>query len=134
MVLRAGIPQLYAGWDLCCGEAVLTEGEIEGVLAEGSPCAQLCIRCNRCLMELNTRRFGSPCLDMADPVAMAVALWPELVKESLPCFSYVNTGEGLDRGQLVFDWTGAAERPANAAVVRAIHIPAMKRRLLEAIA
>ena len=134
VVLRAGIPQLYAGWDLCCGEAVLTEGEIEGVLAEGSTCAQLCIRCNRCLMELNTRRFGSPCLDMADPVAMAVALWPELVKESLPCFSYVNTGEGLDRGQLVFDWTGAAERPANAAVVRAIHIPAMKRRLLEAIA
>ena len=43
-------------------------------------------------------------------------------------FSYVNTGEGLDRGWPVFDW------PANAAVVRAIHIPAMKRRLLEAIA
>ena len=42
-------------------------------------------------------------------------------------------GEGLDRGQLVFDWTGAAGRPANAAVVRAIHIPAMKQRLLEAI-
>ncbi|MZL69049.1 MULTISPECIES: hypothetical protein [Eubacteriales] len=42
-------------------------------------------------------------------------------------FSYVNTGEGLDRGWPVFDW------PANAAVVRAIHISAVKRRLLEAI-
>ncbi len=43
-------------------------------------------------------------------------------------FPHVNTGEGLDRGWPVFDW------PANAAVVRAIHISAMKRRLLEAIA
>lgn len=134
IVLNSGMDQLYIGWDMCTGPAMITTEEIEDIEQNGTDCAKKCIRCNKTLMEMNTRRFGSKCLDMADPVAMAVALWPDQVcKENIYAYTYCETAKGPSYGMVVSDYSGAAEREANAGMCKSIHIDVMKKLMLDHI-
>lgn len=80
IVLGAGLEQklLFVGWDACLGDAIFDEENIKNLRMSGQLGA-FCIDCNKSLMELNFKRWGKRVLDFADPVAMAVALWPEVV-------------------------------------------------------
>ena len=134
IVLKSGINQCYVGWDMCTGDAVITKEEIDDIMQNGTDCAKFCIRCNQTLMNLNARRFGAPCLDMADPVAMAVALWPDQVeKDTVYAYTFVECQKGECYGMVVSDYTNNAGKPANAHMCRSIHIDAMKKLLLEHI-
>lgn len=127
IVLESGMEQMYIGWDVSCGDAVITDEEISYIEQNGSDCARFCMRCNERLMEVNKSRFGSRCLDMADPVAMAVALWPEIVKEDLHCYTYVETAPCATYGQVVFDYVNRAGMPKNAHMSKSLHIEKMKQ-------
>ena len=127
IVLESGMEQMYIGWDVSCGDAVITDEEISDIEQNGTDCAKFCMRCNRQLMEVNKSRFGSRCLDMADPVAMAVALWPQIVKEDLHCYTYVETAPCMTYGQVVFDYVNRAGMPKNAHMCKSLHIEKMKQ-------
>ena len=126
IVLESGMDQTYIGWDVSCGDAVITDEEISFIEQHGSECAKFCMRCNQRLMEVNKLRFGSRCLDMADPVAMAVALWPEIVKEDIYCYTFVETAPCATYGQLVFDYADKNHEEKNAHVCKSLHIDKMK--------
>ncbi|MDR1617460.1 MAG: nucleoside hydrolase, partial [Treponema sp.] len=75
IVLESGLPLFLTGWDACLDDAMLEEADIERLRRSG-PLGRFVVDCNRRLLELNLERFGRPCLDMADPAAMAAALFP----------------------------------------------------------
>src|SRR4029077_7459124 len=46
IVVHSGLPLEMVGWQLCCGDAVLNQADIDRVLALKNPIAEFAIRCN----------------------------------------------------------------------------------------
>lgn len=110
-----GIPLLYVGWDACIDDAMLNEREIHR-LHESGPLGRFAIDCNRQLLEMNIQRFGRPCLDMADPAAMAAALHPECIAECDTYYCEVDTSNGPSYGGVLVDYYHFSGKPANASI------------------
>ena len=65
----------FIGWDMCL-EAMFTAEDIKEIY-NGGIAGKTFMAVNETLIKLNEDRFGSRCLDFADPVAMAITLNPE---------------------------------------------------------
>lgn len=102
IVLGSGVPIMLVGWDACLGDAMLNEAEIRRLRESGSV-GKFAIDCNRVLMELNERRFGYGCLDMADPAAMAAALCGECIETCDDYYCEVDTSDGISAGAVLVD-------------------------------
>ncbi len=57
--------------------------------------------------------------DLPDPIAMAVAIAPEIAEVESVHASVV-TGDGSARGQTIFDWLGVTGQEPNVRVVRQV--------------
>ena len=64
------------GWELCRGEANLTEAEMEFAYSFKTEKADFTIDCNKHALDSSQNWLGDPGLGLPDPVAMAVALNP----------------------------------------------------------
>ena len=64
------------GWELCRGEANLTEEEMELAYSFKTEKADFTIDCNKHALDSSQNWLGDPGLGLPDPVAMAVALNP----------------------------------------------------------
>ncbi|MDA7543598.1 nucleoside hydrolase [Acidimicrobiia bacterium] len=64
------------GWELCRGEANLTEEEMELAYSFKTEKADFTIDCNKHALNSSQNWLGDPGLGLPDPVAMAVALNP----------------------------------------------------------
>ena len=65
----------FIGWDICL-DAMFTAEDIKQIYNSGIA-GKTFMAINETLIKLNEDRFGSTCLDFADPIAMAIALNPE---------------------------------------------------------
>ena len=101
--MDAGIEQLVlVGWDACLGDAMLIPSEIDEIQKSG-PLGKFAIDCNRQLMVLNSERFGDSYLDMADPSAVAAALYPECIETCDKYFCEVDVSNGPGYGNVIVD-------------------------------
>ena len=66
------------GWELCRGEANLTEEEMELAYSFKTEKADFTIDCNKHALDSSQNWLGDPGLGLPDPVAMAVALNPDV--------------------------------------------------------
>lgn len=103
MVLRSGLPIELVGWQLCRGQANLSEGEIADARRIDTPLARFAIDCNRSAMAANRAQTGDIGLALPDPVAMAVALDPSVCTSASVHRVEVETGSELTRGMTVVD-------------------------------
>jgi purine nucleosidase len=113
VVLESGLPLMFVGWDACLEEAMLNPDEIDRIRNSG-PLGRFAIDCNRCLMEMNAGRFGFNCLDMADPAAMAAALYPECIDACDAYYCEVDTSCGISSGAVLVDRYGFSGKQPNA--------------------
>jgi len=140
IVARSGLPVEMVGWHLCRGEAVLNLGDIKRVLGLGTAVAKFAIECNSRAQEAYFVQTGEHGISLPDPVAMTVALEPEVVTSASEHFWDVETGSELTRGMTVVDrlnvtgdernreiWAGAKK----AKIVWTIDHARWKRALLE---
>ncbi|MCF0111827.1 MAG: nucleoside hydrolase [Erysipelotrichaceae bacterium] len=104
---------VYVGWDACLDEAMLNEQEIEEIRSSGE-LGRYCIDSNRVLMEMNRDRFGVPCLDMADPAAMAAALYPECIEACDKYYCQVDVSGGPSYGGVLVDYYHFSGQKENA--------------------
>jgi purine nucleosidase len=70
------------GWELCRGEANLTEEEMELAYGFKTEKADFTIDCNKHALESSQNWLGDPGLGLPDPVAMAVALNPDVTTKA----------------------------------------------------
>lgn len=134
IVLRlAGTEIVLVGWDMCIHEYLFTMPEVERMCREGTELTRFCMDINHTLVALNKRRFGVESIDFADPVAMAVALRPELVTESVEAYVRVCTGKDLSYGALAVDRYGRLGKAPNARICRRLDAAAMKRCIFQHI-
>lgn len=115
VVLESGLPLMFVGWDACLGESMLNPDEIERIRHSGR-LGRFAIDCNRCLMEMNAVRFGYNCLDMADPAAMAAALYPECIDACDAYYCEVDTSSGISSGAVLVDVYGFSGKQPNASI------------------
>lgn len=103
IMLNSGIPMTIIGFDVCLGEAALTQDDMDVLLASGKPEAVFSVKCNRSLLEYNIQRCNEPIVDLPDAVAMGVVLWNEIVLEEKWCYCYVCTMEEAAYGQVILN-------------------------------
>ena len=103
MVFRAGLPLEMVGWHLCRGRAALNEPDIEKIQALKTPVAEFAIRCNSVAAVAYRVQTGELGISLPDPIAMAIALEPELCTFSSMHYVDVEAAGGLTRGMTVVD-------------------------------
>jgi purine nucleosidase len=103
IVARSGMPVEMVGWHLCRGGAVLNLEDIQRVQALGTKVAQFAIECNSRAQEAYLVQTGEHGISLPDPVAMTVALEPEVVTSASEHFWDVECGSELTRGMTVVD-------------------------------
>jgi len=128
IVLDSGLPVTFVGWDACLGDAIFDEDDIQRLRAI-KPLGEFMIDCNKSLIEFNEDRFDRSILDFADPVAMAVALWPEVVTQcdKYPCEVDVSNGPGY--GALVIDRNNEFGGEPNAYICTQVDAKLYKEKL-----
>ncbi len=133
IMLNAGIPITIAGFDICLGESALTEEEITFIRNSGKPEAIFAMACNKTKVEWNLKKYGRPDINLPDPIAVAVALWDDLITEGIEAHCYTCTKEEPAYGQVIVDpgTYGNDTKPFNATVIKSIDIKKYKERLIE---
>ncbi len=102
IVTEFGVPLLYVGWDACIDDAMLNEQDLNKLTSSGK-LGKFAVECNRTLMEMNIERFGAPCLDMADPSAIAAILYPDCIDVCDDYYCEVDVSQGPSYGGVLVD-------------------------------
>lgn len=137
LVLNSKVPMTIIGYDMCTGDAALNKEEVTELKASENKVGKFAIECCNLLLEYNIKRNNGYFLDLPDPIAMAVALWPEVVKEAVQCYCYTCTKEEMLYGQVVpykkdeltiksrFDY-----EEENAVVIKAMNTRILKDKIM----
>jgi purine nucleosidase len=147
MVFRAGLTIEIVGWHLCRGTAALNQNDIEKILALKTPVAEFAIRCNSVAAEAYRVQTGEVGISLPDPIAMAIALQPDLCTSSSLHYFDVESASDLTRGMTVVDrlnvagdernksqWEWAMKAPVKARVCWTLNVDGWKRALFAALA
>lgn len=138
ILLNAGVPLTIIGFDICLGNAALNKSDIDFLLSSDKKEAIFSIKCNQALIEFNLQRFNEYIIDLPDAVAMAVALWKDILLESKVCYCYTCTIEEAAYGQVIINdgsklaiSDGFAGHTPNATICKNINTALFKERLLD---
>ncbi len=133
LVYHAGLPLVQVGWELCRGEANLLEEDIKYIRELGTEYGHFTIDCNRQAIQTNREWLGDPALPLPDPVAMAVALDPEICTRVSKHYVDIETDSELTRGMTVVDERNVTDNDPNVDVVWEIDVPAWKEMLYKVL-
>ncbi|MFG6198573.1 nucleoside hydrolase [Nonomuraea sp. JJY05] len=131
VVLQAATPDqvTWIGWDVSRRDAVMTPADQLRLERLGTPMATFAHRVNRTVADWARDVTGLSGYDLPDPVAMAVALRPELAAERERAYVDVALGDET-RGQLIIDRRRSAPAP-NLTLVRRVDETAFKQLLFD---
>ena len=131
-VFHAGVPVILAPFEICTGDSLFLE-EDRVRLAAASAAGAFSVDCNKVLIEYG-KRLGLNGLCLADPAAMAVVLWPEIILEQQETYMCVETAGRYTTGMVIYDYIDHLHRPHNGTVVQRIDGPAFKERTIRCLA
>lgn len=145
MVFNSGLPIEMAGWELCRFDAGLTPAEMDNIRAFDTPLAHFALDCNKSALEAIFVQSAVTSLELADPVAMAVAIDPTICTRRSKHAVEIETQSELTRGMTVIDqldnaadarnqaiWQTALER-GNVTICWQIDVPRWKAMLYRAL-
>ncbi len=101
---HSGLPIEMVGWELCRGEANLSEAEIDRLKqASNTVLGEFVVDCNRIGYQVNREMLGDPGMALPDPVAMAVAIDPSICTRKSKHYVDIECQGELTRGMTVVD-------------------------------
>ncbi len=103
IVFHSGLPVEMVGWEHCRFDKALDEDDMAMVRAMNTPLAHFTLDCNETAIAAYYTQSGARGLSLPDPIAMAVALEPDIVTESSLHYVDVETHSELTRGMTVVD-------------------------------
>lgn len=129
IVFQSGMPMEMVGWELSRFQAELTPAEMEDITSFGTERARFAMECNRTALDASRQIQGSTGLALPDPVAMAIALDPDIVTRQGQYFVDVETKSELTRGATVVDELGVLKKKPNLTVTWSIDVQRWKEDL-----
>jgi len=99
IMLNSQIPVTIAGFDLCLGDASFTPDELKEL--EKTYLGKFITDCNSTRLKFNEEITGTPYVDLPDAVAMATALYEDVITEKINAYCYCCTKEEATYGQVI---------------------------------
>ncbi len=132
-VLHSGMTMTLLGWELSCGDAALSDADMNCIMALDNDRARTAMECNRMALEASRNLQAQSGMALADPVAMAVALDASIATEHCHCFVDMETSSEMTRGMSVVDRNHVLKAEPNATVCLAIDAARWKHQLMTAL-
>jgi len=129
IVMRSGFPIELIGWQLCRGAAALDARDIELVQSLNTKFGNFAIECNSFARSAYKTQTGEDGICLPDPVAMALALDPNIGTEWSEHYVEVETQSELTRGMTIVDRLNVAEDERNRAAWQVAISSAQKARV-----
>jgi len=129
IVFHSGMAMEMVGWELSRHDAALTPSEMSAISSIGTVTARLAMDCNQTAVAASLNIQKAPGLTLADPVAMAIALEPDIVNSQEKYFVDVETTGEITRGQTVVDELNVLNRSPNMKVIWSIDTQRWKQIL-----
>ena len=129
IVFHSGVPVTLVGWELCRGEANLLDEDMDHIRSFGTAYADFALDINRTALKVNREWLGDPGMGLPDPVAMAVAIEPDICTRAQLCYVDVETHSDLTRGMTVVDQLGVLKKEPNVRVCWEIDVKKWKELL-----
>jgi purine nucleosidase len=117
-VFESGLPVKMVGWDISREYASFNPQDIAALQAIGTPLAHFCVDIQKTLHQFALTTTKLPGFDLPDPIAMAIALDPQVAPHSEHLYVAIESASELCRGQSVVDHVHVLRRQPNAEVVR----------------
>lgn len=127
MVFESGIKMRMVGWDISRNHACIDPQLCEEIKAIGTPLAEFSMDIQNIVKHFTTDVTKLPGFDLPDPIAMAVAIDPQVATHTKELYVEVTVSDGLTRGQTVVDHVGVTGKKPNIEVV----FEASRERFLE---
>ena len=121
IVFHSGMRIEMVGWELCRGAANLDDDDMRRIRAFGTPYADFCLDCNQTALEVNRQLFGDPGIPLPDPLAMAIALEPEICTRRSVHWIEIEAVSELTRGMTVVDALDVSDGEQSAATWAELH-------------
>jgi purine nucleosidase len=115
-VFLSGLRIEMVGWQLCRGEAALSERDIAHVRALDTELGRFAVDCNSAAMGAYFTQTGEIGISLPDPVAMSVLLDPTICTASTEHLVEIETESELTRGMTVVDRLNVAADHRNRTV------------------
>ena len=128
IVFESGLPIQMVGWDVSHKSATFTAEEADE-LRRVSDLAAFCVDIQKALRAFGISYLKQDGFDLPDPIAMAVALAPEVATVTKHLRVDVETKSELTRGATVIDHLRISGRAPNADIV----LEASRERFLEVL-
>jgi purine nucleosidase len=128
IVFAADLPITMVGWDISHKYATFTDEQAEE-LRRTSDLAAFCVDIQKALRTFGTQYLKQVGFDLPDPIAMAVALEPDVATVTRRSHVAIETNSDLTRGATVVDHLHVTEGEPNVDVV----IEASRQRFLEVL-
>ncbi len=126
IVFSSKMPIKLVDWSIARQYATLTLPEVRELRSLATPLAHFCMDIQRVHLALN-QKMGINGIELADPIAMAITLDPEVARETKRFFVTIETQSPLCLGQTVVDHLGVMQQTPNVEIVLA----ASRERFLE---
>lgn len=112
IVFRSGLAIEMVGWELCRGEANLLDSDIDYCKNTlNNVYSNFTVDCNIHALQTNREWLGDPGIGLPDPVAMAVAIDPDIAIRKSTHYVDVECDGTLTRGMTVVDQLNVTPRP-----------------------
>lgn len=132
IVFEAGMPLTMVGWDVSRRYSVMRLEDRAQLDMVGTARSTFVGEVMTAALDYTTTVLGYEGYALPDPVTMAAALRPELIREVVEAHVAVETKGRLTRGMTVVDRLGIEGKHPNARVVLEVDEPGFKAMLLEA--
>lgn len=133
IVFASGLPITMVGWDISVASATFAPEDAAALREVGTPLAAFCVDIQRVLRDFAIKEMHLAGFDLPDPIAMAVALEPEVKERSKRLFVSVEAQGQFSRGQVLVDHLGVTGEPTNVEVVLAASRERFLKQLYEAV-
>jgi purine nucleosidase len=117
VVFDSGMPITMIGWDISRKYAVIDRPAAATLRAIGTPLAHFCIDIQATLQSFTETKTKLAGFDLADPIAMAIAIDPSIATRTLHVPVLISTDTDLSRGQTVIDHRNLSGRTSLVDVV-----------------
>ncbi|MFC2029686.1 nucleoside hydrolase [Chloroflexota bacterium] len=133
IVFESGMSIKMVGWDISRTYAVFNPEDAAALRASDTPLARFCVDIQGAVERFSLTATRLPGFDLPDPIAMAIALDPNVATRARRCFVAIETTSPLCRGQSVVDHLHLMGREPNAVVVMEASREQFLRMLYDAV-